>query len=150
MIQDLQRQLGIDASFFTQFAIFIVTFAWMQFIYFGPYLKLIQRRQAQSGGMTTDANKLEETADRDEQSYREAVLGIRRKAASEREKVLADARTKANEIVGLARGQAKSKLEQAREAAARSAEAELSNLKGQVAGMASLLVEKLTSTKVGL
>jgi F0F1-type ATP synthase membrane subunit b/b' len=150
MITDLQRQLGIDVTFFYQFAVFLVIFVWLQVVYFGPYLKLIQKRQSQSGGMSDDAAKLEEAAARDEQAYVEAVAGIRRKASAERDRVLTEARGQANEVIGAARGAAKTKLEQAREAAARSAESEIANLKGQVNGVASLLVEKLTKTKVGL
>lgn len=150
MIQDLQRQLGIDASFFTQFVIFLLIFTWLQVVYFRPYLKLIQKRQSQSGGLSSEADQLEEAAARDEQAYLESLASARRKAAAERERVLSGARVQANEVIGAARAQAKTKLEQARESAARSAEAELANLKGQVGGVASLLVEKLTKTKVGL
>lgn len=150
MIADLQRQLGIDASFFTQFVIFLFIFTWLQFVYFRPYLKLIQKRQSQSGGMSEDAAKLEESAARDEQAYLDALAGARRKAAAERDRILSEARGQANDIVGGARAQAKTKLEQARDAAARAAETELAGLKGQVGGVASLLVEKLTNTKVGL
>jgi F0F1-type ATP synthase membrane subunit b/b' len=87
---------------------------------------------------------------RAEQQYQEALTGARRKAGQERDRVLGEARKQANDLVGAARGQAKSKLEQAREAAVRAADAELASLKGQVGPVASLLVEKLTKTKVGL
>jgi F-type H+-transporting ATPase subunit b len=150
MLQDLQRQLGIDATFFTQFVIFLVIFVWLQVVYFAPFLKLIQKRQGQSGGLSDEAAKLEEAAARDEQAYVDAVAAVRRKAMAERDRVLGEARTQANGVVSGARAQAKQKLEQAREAAARSAEAELSSLKGQVGSVASLLVGKLTNTKVGL
>jgi len=150
MITDLQRQLGIDGSFFIQFLIFLLIFTWLQFIFFKPFLQLILKRESQSGGLSDEAAKLEEVAGRDELQYRDAMVAARRKASAERDRVLVDGRKSANDIVTVARSQSKSKLEQAREAALRSSEGELNNLRGQVGSMASLLVEKLTKTKVGL
>jgi F-type H+-transporting ATPase subunit b len=150
MIYDLQRQLGIDASFFTQLLIFLVVFTWMQVVYFRPFLKLIQKREGQSGGLSTEAVKLEEAAARAEQDYSAALIAVRKKAALERERVLLDARNQANTVVGAARSAAKTKLEQARESAQRSAEAELASLRSQVSSVSGMLVEKLTSKKVGL
>ncbi|MGZ3650748.1 MAG: F0F1 ATP synthase subunit B family protein [Bdellovibrionota bacterium] len=150
MISDLQRQLGIDASFFTQLLIFLLIFTWMQVVYFRPFLKLIQKRQGQSGGLSDDAARLEEAAARSEKEVQDAIAAARKKAALERERVLAEARAAANELIAAARSAAKTKLEQARESAQKSAEGELAGLRGQVSGMASLLVEKLTKTKVGL
>ena len=150
MIQDLQRQLGIDQTFFIQFLIFLLIFTWLQIVFFKPFLQLILKRENQSGGLSEEAAKLEEVASRDEKHYSDALLVARRRAAQERDRMLGDARKAANESVAAARSQSKSKLEQARDSAVRSAEAELGALKGQVAGVASLLVEKLTKTKVGL
>jgi|GEM_PF-475479 len=150
MITDLQQQLGIDGSFFTQFLIFLVIFAWLQFVFFKPFLQLILKRESQSGGLSEEAAKLEESANRDEQQYRDALVAARRKASQERDRVLGDARKVSNDAVTAARSQSKSKLEVAREAALKSAEAEINNLKSQVGGVASMLVEKLTKTKVGL
>ncbi len=150
MIQDLQHQLGIDGSFFIQLGIFLFIFLWLQFVFFGPFLKLIQKREGSSGGLTEEAAKLEEAAASDELRYAEALVAARRKASAERDRVLGDARKAANDTVAGARAQAKTKLEQARDAAQKLAESELTSLKGQVNSMASLLVEKLTKTKVGL
>ncbi len=150
MIQDLQRQLGIDGTFFVQFLIFLIIFTWLQIVYFKPFLGLIQKRENQSGGMSEDAAKMEEAASLDEQQYAGALAAARKRAAQERERVLGEARKQANESIAAARTQSKSRLEQARDAAVKSAEAELAALKGQVASVSGLLVEKLTKTKVGL
>ncbi len=150
MITDLQRQLGIDSSFFTQFLIFLLIFVWLQLVFFKPFLKLIQKRESQSGGLSEEAARLEESASRDEAQYREALTAARRKASAERDRVLGEGRRAANDAVTEARLQSKSKLEIARDSAVKSAAAEINTLKGQVGGVASLLVEKLTKTKVGL
>lgn len=150
MITDLQRQLGIDGSFFTQFLIFLLIFSWLQFVFFKPFLQLILKRENQSGGLSEEAAKLEEAAERNEQQYRDALVAARKKAGSERERVLGDARKAANDTVSAARAQSKSTLEQARDAAVKTSEAEIGSLRGQVGSMSALLIEKLTKQKVGL
>ena len=150
MIADFQRQLGIDASFFPQFLIFLLIFGWLQVVYFRPFLKVIQKRQSQSGGLSEEAAKIEEAAARAELDYQNALIGARKKASLERDRVLAEARAQANEVIGVARQQAKTRLEQARDAALRAAEADLAGLRSQVSGVAALLVEKLTKTSVRL
>jgi F0F1-type ATP synthase membrane subunit b/b' len=150
MIADLQRQLGIDASFFTQFLVFIFVFLWLQLVYFKPFLALIQLRQCRSGGLNEDSLKREEAAKRAEQDYKDALSVARKKAAQERDRVLLGARAQAAEAVGVARQQAKARLEQSREASARAAELDLNGLKSQVGSVASLLIERLTKARVGL
>lgn len=74
----------------------------------------------------------------------------RRRAGSKREEILTAAHRQASESVGAARQESKSKLEKAREGAAKEAELELAGLRGQVGAVAALLVERLTKTRVGL
>ncbi len=150
MIADLQRQLGIDASFFTQFVLFLLIFSWLQFVYFRPFLALIQRRQSRSSGLNEESAKLEEAAKRAEGEYAEALAAARKRAAAERDRLLLEARSQAGDKMSAARRAAKMKLERAREAAARAAESDLGSLRGQVGSVAALLVEKLTKTRVGL
>lgn len=150
MITDLQRQLGIDATFFTQFVLFLVVFLWLRFVYFSPFLKLIQKRENNSEGMSEGASKLEEESLRMETEYHERIVAARKRAVAAREQVLADARKSGNDLIHKARDASKQKLDQAREAAAKESSAELANLQSQVGAVTGLLVEKLTHTKVGL
>lgn len=149
MIADLQQQLGIDSSFFWQFLIFFAVFLFLRTVLFGPYLKLIQRRENQSSGLSDEARKLEEEATRLEGQYQESLSAARKRAYAEREALLNVARKDSSKIVADAREKAKSRVDQAREAAAKNADAELANLKSQVGSVSSLLAEKLTHTKVG-
>lgn len=150
MIADLQQQLGIDSSFFWQFLIFLCVFLFLRTVYFRPYLKLIDRRQGQSSGLSDEARKLEEESARLEAQYQESLSAVRKKAQAERETLLTGARGESTKLVSAAREKAKARVEQAREAAARNAEAELTSLKAQVGSISSLLVEKLAQTKVGI
>lgn len=150
MISDLQRQLGIDATFFTQFVLFLIVFLWLRFVYFSPFLKLIQKRENNSEGMSEGASKLEEESVRMESEYQERIVAARKRAVAERERILAEARKAGNDLIHQARDASKHKLDQAREAAAKESSAELANLQSQVGAVTGLLVEKLTHTKVGL
>lgn len=150
MIADLQQQLGIDASFFQQFLIFVFVFLFLRAVLFAPFLRLIEKRENQSEGLTDEAEKLQEESARLEAEYQEALTAARKKAGAEREALLAAARKQGAEEIAAARAEAKAKLEQAREIAAKSSEVELAGLKGQVGSISSLLVNKLLSNKVGL
>jgi F0F1-type ATP synthase membrane subunit b/b' len=150
MISDLQRQLGIDASFFIQFALFLVVFFWLRFVYFSPFLRLIQRREGQSDGLSEGAAKLEEEATRLEREYQERIVATRKRVSSEREKILADARKDGAGFIAKSRDESKVKLEKSRELAAKESSAELANLQAQIGPVTALLVEKLTKVKVGL
>jgi len=150
MIADLQQQLGINSSFFQQFLIFMLVFAFLRTAFFVPFLRLIEKRENQSEGLTDEAAKLHEESTRLEAEYREMLSATRKRAGSERENILTAARKQGAEAVASARAQAKNKLEQARDAAAKSSEAELASLKGQVGSFSSLLVDKLMTNKVGL
>jgi F-type H+-transporting ATPase subunit b len=150
MIADLQQQLGIDSSFFQQFLIFVFVFLFLRAVLFAPFLRLIEKRENQSEGLTDEAEKLEEESARLETEYQEALSAARKQAGAERETLLTAARKQSAEEIAAARAEAKVKLEQARETAAKSSEAELAGLKGQVGSISSLLVNKLMSNKVGL
>lgn len=150
MITDLQRQLGIDDTFFIQFVLFLIVFLWLRFVYFSPFLRLIQKREGQSEGMSEGAGKMEEEATRLENEYRERIVAARKRAAAEREVVLAGARKEGNDLIAKSRDASKAKLDQNRELAAKESAAELASLQSQVGAVTGLLVEKLMHTKVGL
>ena len=150
MLADLQRQLGIDSTFFHQLVIFLLAYLLMRFFYFGPYLKLIQKRENQSDGLSDEAKKLEEEAASMEGQYQASLSAARKKAQAEREAMLAAVRKLNADEVAEARNQGKSKLEQAREAATRSSASELANLKAQAGPISATLVGKLMNNKVGL
>jgi F0F1-type ATP synthase membrane subunit b/b' len=149
-ILNLQQQLGIDATFFTQFLIFIFIYAWLHFVFFGPYLKLIQSREGKSDGLSDEALKLEEESSRLEAQYAEAWAAMKKKTAAEKDQIVSVGRKEAAGITGAAREQAKEKMNKAREESAKSFAAEIASLKQQVGSISSLLMEKLTKTKVGL
>lgn len=150
MIADLQRQLGIDFSFFYQFVIFFLTYLWLDFVYFAPYSKLIAKRESQSGGLEEKSKELEEKTVQLEAQFSEGMTAARKEASLQKEKILAEARKAASVVVGKARDDAKKKMDSARERVTSEAKAELDSLQGQVSSFSSALVEKLLKSKVGI
>lgn len=150
MLADLQKQLGIDATIGVQFITFFVVYLWMRFVFFGPYLKLLEARKHQTSGLKDDATALEEQAGQTEKKYKDGVTLARKEAAAAREKIVFDARTKASHVVDGARKEMKQKMDSARELSQRSAAQGLADLDGQVEALGGLLVEKLTNSKVGI
>jgi F-type H+-transporting ATPase subunit b len=150
MITDLQHQLGIDSSFFWQFLIFFAAFIILRATFFGPYLKLIERREGQSGGLSEEARKLEEEASRLEKEYENSAVAMRKRAFAEREALLTAARKESTVVVAAAREKAKARMDLARETTAKDYEAELASLKSQVGPVSSLLADRLAQTKVGI
>jgi len=150
MIADLQQQIGIDSSFYPQIIIFIFVFLWLRFFFFAPFLRLINKREGQSEGLSEDAQKLEEESALLEAQYQEVLSGARKRAYAEREVLLVAARKEGTEQVAASREKAKIKLEQARASAVKSSEVELAGLESQVAPISAMLVDKLMNTKVGL
>ena len=150
MIADLQRQLGIDSSFFIQFGIFIFIFLWLRYVYFGPYLELILKREKASDGMSESAAKMEQEAVLAEKESDAAMAAARKSAATEKDKILNAARAAAATDVAKAREQAKKELEAVRAVTEKEISVEMTALKQQSGAISALLVEKLTKTKVGI
>lgn len=150
MIADLQKQLGIDLSFFYEFGLFVAIYLWLRFFLFAPYLKVLLLRNYQTGGLKDEAHALDQKSQEKEALFAQKIAEARRQALQEREKILVAARANAAVALDEARHEAKSKIEAARTAAEAEANAEFDQLKSQSSGVANLFVEKLLKQKVGL
>jgi len=149
-LQNLQKQLGIDHTFFIQFVVFFGFYLWLRFVFFKPYLKVVLARDNQTEGLKDESMKLDTDSARKESEYAEKISVAKKKAAQEREKILAEARAQSNKLVEAARAQAKTRIEKARNEAQSQAEKDLGALKEHAGALAKVFVEKLTKARVGL
>ena len=147
-IADLQRQLGIDASFIPQFLLFIFLFMWLRYVYFQPYLKLIKRRENLSSGKSDEASQLDEESLQLETKYAQTLQIAKRKALDEKEKIITSGREEAAKILQTAKGVAKKKLDQTRAESQKNFDQEFQTIKSQAENCANQLVEKLTKAKM--
>jgi F0F1-type ATP synthase membrane subunit b/b' len=150
MLADLQNQLGVDATIGIQFAVFFLFYVWMRFVFFGPFLKLLDARHSSTQGLRERAADLEIDSETKEQKYAERISAARRAAAIEREKILAVARGKSANAIDVARKSAKEKIESSRVKEETEAKNSLANLSGQVSQLRDLFVDKLTNSRMGL
>lgn len=150
MLADLQKQLGIDATLGVQFVTFFVVYLWLRFVFFGPYLRLQEARKQSTSGLKDEAASLEEQAEKAENAYRDGILAARKEAAASRDRLVQEAHGKAAAVVDGARKEMKLKMDGSRDLMARQSAQGLAELDGQVEALGVLVVEKLTSAKVGL
>ncbi len=148
-LADLQKTLGLDASLGIQFILFFVFYIWMRFVFFGPFLKILQARHSSTDGLKERASELESDAEAKEKAYAERVSAARRSAAVEREKILAEARVNAGEATDVARKAAKEKIESSRLKEEAEAKESLDSLMAHASQLRDLFVDKLTNSRMG-
>lgn len=147
MIADLITQLGIDNTLWIQLGVFVVFYAWVRFVFFPPFLKLMAAREAMTTGLVSEADELKKAADAKESELLQRLAQVRREASAAREKAVADAKAAANTQTDQARKEAKSAIEKARGIAEKEAAAEFLNLKPRANELSDLFVEKLTKER---
>lgn len=150
MLADLQNQLGIDATIGVQFLIFFGLYLWLRFVFFGPFLNLLDARHLSTQGLREKALDLEVGAEEKEKQYSERMAAVRRAAAVEREKILAEARASSAGMIEAARKSSKEQIEAARIGAEAEAKGDLDRLSAEVSQLSDLFVKKLTNTGVRL
>lgn len=150
MLIDLQKQLGIDATIGAQMLIFFFVYVWLRFVFFGPFLSLLELRHSSTEGLREKAIGLDAEAEEKEKLYAERLAAARKAAALEREKILAAARAESSSEIERARGTSKKQIESAREKNEADAASSLKGLSSQTEELSELFVEKLTNARVGL
>jgi F0F1-type ATP synthase membrane subunit b/b' len=150
MIADLQRQLGIDYTFFIQFFIFAVFYLFFRFVFFAPYRDLLARRERGAEGTAEEAAKLEEQAALWEKEHEDSLRRGRKESAADRDAFLGQAKAEAAKVVDASRAKAKALVESQRVSSQAEADAGLKELNKSVNEVASLLVTKVTGGKVGV
>jgi F-type H+-transporting ATPase subunit b len=101
------QQLGLDMTFFTQFAVFAVLFLFLGQVFFKPFLALLEERHRRTqrdreaaATMATETKaKLEE--------YESRVRSARLEARAEVEQAISEAKAEEARVLGAAREEAK-------------------------------------------
>lgn len=144
MVIDLLNQLGVDRTLWVQLVVFVVFYAWIRFVLFPPFVRLLERRESQTSGLSSEVETLNKQAEEKEAELAQRLSEVRREAANEREKSIGEAKAVSHEQVDRARRAAKERIEEARARVEQEQAAELVNLKQQAQELSDLLVNKLT------
>lgn len=106
-MEPILHQLGLDQTFFIQFAIFFAVFIVIPNVFFRPFQKLIEARHAKTVEDREKAAQLVIQADKKFEEYRTRIQQERLKAREEYEKVISTVKAEEHEILSSARQEAK-------------------------------------------
>jgi F-type H+-transporting ATPase subunit b len=143
-VAEIFAQLGIDQTFYTQFAIFVAIFIIIRPLFFKPFQKLIETRHQKTVADRERAEELVKQANAKLEEFKARMAEERTRARAEHERVIAEVKAEEAKIVGVAREEAK-KITQASLDTIQNQSAQLKRaLEADVEGLALQISDMLT------
>jgi F0F1-type ATP synthase membrane subunit b/b' len=139
--------LGIDSTLGIQFVVFVIFYAWLRWVFFPPFLNLLEAREAKTSGLIEKSQELLKEAEIKEAELAAKTGEVRRLAAAEKDKLVGEAKAKSHTQIEVARKEAKKKIEDARAQADGTLAGDLASLRQQANQLSDLFVEKLTKER---
>ena len=141
---EILAQLGIDQTFYYEFAIFMVIFLVIPSLFFKPFQKLIEARHQKTVADRERAEELVKQANAKLEEFRTRMTEERTRARAEHERVIAEVKAEEAKIIGVARDEAK-KITQASLESIQNQSAQLKRaLEADVEGLALQISDILT------
>ena len=106
--------LGVNETFYYQLAIFMVTYAFLYFVVFKPYLRMFQERERRTIGNKNLAGKIAEEVQEMELDYQAKARKLSAKYKDVYDRHRLEAVSESNKLVEEARLQSKQTLEKAK------------------------------------
>lgn len=150
MVKSVLTQLGINDTLWIQLGVFTFLYLFLRFVYFGPFLRLIELRAKESTGVETEASALTERVESLEKDWFSRIQEARKVARERKEQAVKVALSESSQQLAKVRTEAKVKIEGAREELAKSAVGARTEATGQVDTISKLFVDKLMHAKVEL
>ncbi len=100
-------QLGIDQTFYFEFAVFVAIFLIIPTLFFKPFLKLIETRHEKTVADRERAEELVKQANAKLEEFRTRMVEERTRARAEHERVITEVKAEEAKIIGVARDEAK-------------------------------------------
>jgi len=143
-VAEILAQLGIDQTFFTQFAIFVAIFLIIPRLFFKPFQQLIEARHQKTVADRERAEELVKQANAKLEEFRARMTEERGRARDEHERVISAVKAEEAKILGAARDEAK-KITQAALETIQGQSAQLKrSLEADVEGLALQISDMLT------
>ena len=130
--------------------LFIALYSLLNFIYFKPFLKLIEARKSKTSGLEKEASSFNHLAAEKESEYSQKLEEVKKRARDTRERYAQEAKSKASKMLHEARVEQKARIVEARSKAVAETETTFKKLQQDINGLVDLFVKKLTEKKVGL
>jgi len=143
-VAEILAQLGIDQTFFIQFALFVALFLVLPSLFFKPFQKLLEARHQKTVADRERAEELVKQANAKLEEFRTRMTEERMRARAEHERVISEVKAEEAKILGTAREEAK-KITQLSSDAIQNQSAQLKRaLEADVEGLALQISEMLT------
>lgn len=141
------QQLGLDQSFFAQFAIFAILFLFVSNVFFRPFLRLFEYRDQRTVQDREAAEKLINQAEAKFEEYRRRLSDERIAARKGFEAVLAETKKEEATLLANAREEAKKITQAAAESVAQQRDQLVKQLDVDVESLAHSISQTLLSRK---
>jgi F-type H+-transporting ATPase subunit b len=135
--------VDLDATYFVQLGVFLVTFILLYLVLFRPMIRLIEGRRKATVGTNEEAQSFREEAEQLETDVGKRLDEVRSHASAERVKMVGEVRQQERDRLNAAREAARQEVERAREEMERSGEAVRSELQHEVGAMASAVATQV-------
>lgn len=137
--------VDVDATMFVSAGIFLVFYLAMKSLLFDPYLEIVRKRRALTGGAREEADALASESAAVAEEYATRLSEARDAAAAARESLRASGRSDEERIVGAAREQAASHLATRRASLSRDVAAAEQQIEERARALSVAIVERVAS-----
>ena len=141
---EILAQLGIDQTFYIQFAVFVAIFLILPSLFFKPFQKLIEARHQKTVADRERAEELVKQANAKLEEFRTRMTEERTRARAEHERVISEVKAEEAKILGVAREEAKKITQASLEAIQTQTTALKRSLEADVEGLALQISDMLT------
>lgn len=139
--------LGIDHTFFIQFAVFALAFFTLTFGVYKPYAEAFQKREVRTTGSSDVTLEIVRKAQELRQRYESEARDISGQIKGIFEKHRQEAAVEADSLLTKARHEAQQKLEVTRSKVSNEIRAAEQEIKNEIPALSELVVRKLISKK---
>lgn len=141
---EILAQLGIDQTFYYQFAVFVAIFLIIPSLFFKPFQKLLEARHQKTVADRERAEELVKQANAKLEEFRTRMTAERTRARAEHERVIAEVKAEEAKILGTAREEAKKITQASLETIQNQATQLKRSLEADVEGLAIQISDMLT------
>ena len=140
--------LSVNYTVFIQIIIFLIAIYILNKLVFKPFLSLVDRRDKLTRGAIDEAHELEERVKEIIEEYEEKLSEARALAIEERNKLVQEGQSVAQEIIGAARSETSELLHEAKTKLESDTKEIKEKIKGDIDGLASDIASKVLGKEV--
>ncbi|MCM0604789.1 MAG: ATP synthase F0 subunit B [Xanthomonadaceae bacterium] len=142
-MSEIATQLGLDQTFYIQFVLIAILYAFLTIVYFKPFQKLLEKRHKKTVSDRVESERVLAELKEKLNEYEAQMTLAQKKARGRMDEILSDAKKKEAEILGAARNEAKNTTQAAITALTQEKEKIRKSLEAEVESIATQAATKL-------